>query len=444
MSNRFGSVGLRLVCYALAFAWGVTLLVSGLQMWQARRSEVERLDRLLDQIVIGSEVQMADLVWEEDAGRATQVAENMLRTTDVTYVLVRSDNAVLAEVGRRPELFLERNIVLRSRHGQPAPSPFGDFTIRVDLDTVDKRVEREFRGILVRTSILIFALVGIILLLFRYMVARHLKAIGRFFDSLTVENLERPLRLDRAPARVGGGDEFDRLLGGIARMQSTVAEEFRRRQQAEAEVRQLNEVLEATVAERTAELVEKNQLLERLSTTDPLTQIPNRLKLEEMLRYELSRCERNRAALSLIILDVDQFKSVNDVYGHPVGDQVLVEVASTLQRNIRKVDVLGRWGGEEFIILCVDTEQTAAAAVAEKLRRAIAAHDIPIVEAKTASFGVSSFRLGDSVEALIARADAAMYRGKQQGRNRVVVYCDACMMAQSNRAACNQKSGETA
>jgi diguanylate cyclase (GGDEF)-like protein len=121
------------------------------------------------------------------------------------------------------------------------------------------------------------------------------------------------------------------------------------------------------------------------------------------------------------LLDIDHFKKVNDSFGHPVGDQVLVHVASVLSECVRATDTVGRWGGEEFLIICPETDALGAAALAENLRHHIAGHPFPTAGNQSASFGVAEHRSGESMEATISRADTALYRAKNEGRNRVVV-----------------------
>lgn len=167
-------------------------------------------------------------------------------------------------------------------------------------------------------------------------------------------------------------------------------------------------------------LVEQNLLLERLSTSDSLTGLYNRLHLDRVLQEERSRHARYGSALSIVLLDIDHFKAVNDTHGHQVGDQVLVHVANVLRQGSRTMDIVGRWGGEEFLIICRETGAEGAMVLAEKLRQLLAAHAFPVVGSKTGSFGVATLGEHASLEALIASADAALYRAKQAGRNRVV------------------------
>lgn len=162
-----------------------------------------------------------------------------------------------------------------------------------------------------------------------------------------------------------------------------------------------------------------NRKLERLSTTDRLTGLFNRLKLDEALESEIARAPRSGQSFSVILIDIDHFKQVNDQHGHQTGDQVLVDVAELLRKGTRATDYVGRWGGEEFLIVCPHTDVAGACRLAENLRQALQDHRFPIVECKTASFGVASYLENDSVSEIVSRADAALYAAKEAGRNRV-------------------------
>jgi diguanylate cyclase (GGDEF)-like protein len=185
------------------------------------------------------------------------------------------------------------------------------------------------------------------------------------------------------------------------------------------ELRRMNEELEQTVADRTQELVEKNRELEQLAVTDRLTKLYNRLFLDRVLEREFAAAGRNGRSFALILLDIDRFKRVNDTYGHHVGDEVLITLAQILQVRVRASDVVGRWGGEEFLIICPDTDLAGGQQVAENLRQRIEEQRFPHVERCTASFGVAVYTPGDTIAAVEARADKALYAAKEHGRNRV-------------------------
>lgn len=159
--------------------------------------------------------------------------------------------------------------------------------------------------------------------------------------------------------------------------------------------------------------------LRRLATTDNLTGIHNRMKLELLLTAEVLRSRRYNRPLSVILIDVDKFKSVNDTYGHLAGDTVLKDIARLLKENIRESDYVGRWGGEEFLVINPETSAHGASSLAEKLRKNIEEHKFQIVGAKTISLGVATLQGEEWEEDMLKRADQALYRAKNGGRNRV-------------------------
>ncbi len=164
-----------------------------------------------------------------------------------------------------------------------------------------------------------------------------------------------------------------------------------------------------------------NMALEQLSVTDKLTQVHNRMKLDEVLDIELARTVRDGKSFSVILIDIDHFKLVNDTFGHQVGDKVLIEFAKILKENLRKTDIVGRWGGEEFLIISPNSSSLTATKTAEKLRNIIANSQFPGVKKITGSFGLTSYLAGDAIDDMLARADEALYLAKKNGRNRVEV-----------------------
>lgn len=160
--------------------------------------------------------------------------------------------------------------------------------------------------------------------------------------------------------------------------------------------------------------------LDLISKTDPLTKIFNRRAISEKLNDERVRFERNGRPFTVILGDLDNFKKFNDQYGHDCGDYVLISTASLIQKKVRKQDSVGRWGGEEFIILLPETDQEGGFFVSEKIRSQIQSNILPYKGIKlgvTITFGVASFRPNESIDDLIKRADNALYKGKEKGRN---------------------------
>jgi diguanylate cyclase (GGDEF)-like protein/PAS domain S-box-containing protein len=160
--------------------------------------------------------------------------------------------------------------------------------------------------------------------------------------------------------------------------------------------------------------------IEILSVTDKLTGVYNRIRLDEVLSTEFVRFKRYEQSYSVIMFDIDYFKRVNDTYGHLAGDDVLKSLAQLVKASIRESDIFGRWGGEEFLVVCCGTDVEGAHNLAEKLRQKVEIFAFPAVDRLTCSFGVA--QVDDAgTDNMVKRADEALYRAKQGGRNRVEI-----------------------
>lgn len=195
-------------------------------------------------------------------------------------------------------------------------------------------------------------------------------------------------------------------------------------------IRALNLEIESGKAKQ-AELTEINALLDQRSQTleervkkDPLTGAYNRAGIEDSLTTAVHNWKYKQLPLSLLLLDVDHFKTVNDTYGHAVGDDVLRELSALVSANIRAGDHFARWGGEEFILVCDNTDLTHAKELAEKLRELISHNSFSHQLHVTVSIGVAQIKQGETLEDLFSRADRALYRAKENGRNRACVARD--------------------
>jgi diguanylate cyclase (GGDEF)-like protein len=172
---------------------------------------------------------------------------------------------------------------------------------------------------------------------------------------------------------------------------------------------------------------QSESVLKRLATTDPLTGALNRRHFMELMSREQRRAERYNAVFSVLMVDIDHFKRVNDTYGHQIGDQAIQAMSDACQKALRPTDLLARYGGEEFIITLTHTDQPGAAKVAERLREAVAEIELPTehgVLKFTISVGVSTFFKRSLLEEIIGRADQALYQAKTSGRNRVCLAPD--------------------
>ena len=219
-----------------------------------------------------------------------------------------------------------------------------------------------------------------------------------------------------------GRTEFDSVIDGfnqvLRKLKLIIAERTEAELTVRAAIQRSHEAF-AQIQATQAELVEKNLQLEALSKTDQLTGVFNRRHLDAVLISELERHRREGSLFSIILIDVDRFKAINDNHGHQIGDRVLVEMAERILEITRDADTVGRWGGEEFLIICPDVTPQVAVQFAERLRRTVSERAFSVTGDMTASLGVASVQPGDTIHGMISRADQALYRGKNNGRDRV-------------------------
>ncbi|GJE26484.1 GGDEF domain-containing protein [Methylobacterium organophilum] len=284
----------------------------------------------------------------------------------------------------------------------------GSWTVFSDTGIAIEQVRHTLVVILINSLIKTVMLWFIFAAVIRGMVGRPLAQIGAFVARLDGACPEtRPLVL-----RAGGRHELHALVEALNTMMRRLRQSSDDNALLMRSLREMNATLQAKVAERTQEL-------EVLATTDLLTGLFNRRKLDEALEAGVSRAAGEGAGLAVILGDIDQFKAINDQHGHKVGDAVLTAFADILRADRRPDDTVGRWGGEEFMLVCPGAGLAEAASVAETLRRRIETTQLPVVGLRTCSFGVAALRPGETADGLVARADAALYRAKRSGRNRV-------------------------
>ncbi|MFE1599625.1 diguanylate cyclase [Methylobacterium sp. ID0610] len=286
--------------------------------------------------------------------------------------------------------------------------PVGSWTVYSNDSIAINQVKNTLIIILINSTIKSLMLWLIFSFVIGRMIGRPLARISTFMRELDAENLgTQPLVIEA---------EGRHELHALATTLNTMVHRLRRAFEDNAallnDLREMNATLQSRVSERTREL-------EVLAKTDLLTGLFNRRKLDEALDAEIARSCRERSTVSVIVGDVDHFKSINDRHGHKAGDAVLVAFAEVLRAGGRPGDTLGRWGGEEFMLICPGTDLATAAGLAEGLRRRIETTALPIVGMRTCSFGVAAWQEGEGADALVTRADTALYRSKRNGRNRV-------------------------
>ncbi|MBJ93884.1 MAG: hypothetical protein CMP23_05335 [Rickettsiales bacterium] len=290
---------------------------------------------------------------------------------------------------------------------------WGTATAVLSLAPVERQIYQHSRRVLL-LSALFSALVGLLLSsLLQRSILRPLDRLTNTAKSIAKGQLDaRVPPLERGDEMAMLGDVFNEMV-----------------EQVEGQTR----VLEGKVAERTYQLRQTNlelqsavAQLEQLARTDALTGLDNHRAFQEALAFEIDRAQRTGSPLSLMMIDVDHFKSYNDTHGHPGGDRVLRTVGKLLRNQLRSIDRVARYGGEEFVVLLLETDAIQAELVGEKLRIAIEKEKFAGEEVSqpggrlTISAGLASFpRQATTGEALLDLADAALYRAKHGGRNQV-------------------------
>lgn len=249
--------------------------------------------------------------------------------------------------------------------------------------------------------------------------AQHLRQrladLGGQHDSCLLLNLadgqQNPITVEVGLVRCGGAIL---LLG---------THEHRHDSQLQTEILKLTNDLSLMIREtarKNRELKDANETIERLARTDALTGLANRRTLQEALQREIARAGRHAESLSVIMADLDHFKSINDQFGHVTGDQVLARTASVFGSQLRPYDLAARYGGEEFVLLLPGTSAEGAIAAAERIRMEVSEIKVPGCATQiTISLGVASWVTDEAPEEFVARADQALYRAKNTGRNRV-------------------------
>lgn len=267
-----------------------------------------------------------------------------------------------------------------------------------------------------------------------FVIASLASLIGAFLTALTVAGLlpysfttfhavELGLLIDMVLLSLAMADRINLMnIDKEAAQQRAIEKELI----SKTLLQQAKENLEETVERRTAELIQAKETAEKLARIDKLTGVSNRRAFEEQAAKEYTRAIRNKHHLTVILFDIDNFKSINDTFGHKTGDAVLCNVAKLVQLMIRDIDSLGRVGGEEFAILLPETEVSQAIEIAERIRRKMMRSSIMVDGHQisyTSSFGIASLESGQaSLEQALRNADSAMYRSKRNGRNIVTTW----------------------
>ncbi|MFG6433569.1 GGDEF domain-containing protein [Roseateles sp. LYH14W] len=406
--------------------WGALatfIWTAAMGVWARRESE-HRLQSALLRYTESVAMNVAEALWQVSPDLVQGHLDTALGIPGVGYIAVRDKG------GNRP--FAAAGIASLADGTEPLRFPIRlgaappAHQRQVDVRTVGavlgnlevfpdpSALRREAASQVLRALVPGLVLTGVLLLIALGLVHRRvhqpLSGLSDFLGRLRTDAHGEPPVWTPPRGRVP--DELDRVADSLAGLQQRVADHVQQ--------------LDARVAERTGELQQALEQLRHLSSTDPLTGCRNRMAFNEAMAAAIAQAARYDRPLTVVMCDVDLFKSINDSWGHLVGDRVLAAVGATLRQALRAgPDWVARYGGEEFVLVLPETPLMSAIEATERVRHALAEEvRVPLESGEalgaTASFGVAQWHHGESVERLLERADAQLYAAKRAGRNCVM------------------------
>lgn len=410
----------------IAFAILLTLILIGETMWQARtnlKNELAIYQRAFDK-------SLAAALWSIDREKLESIVRGIVEIPDIKGVRIvdHQTGAVLIQSGVFPATGEQGQYALVHRFDIIHDEGYGrELVARAEFHSSFIQLLRRTQGqillIIVLATLKTLAFWWIFLAVGKRLLARPLTEMS---ESIAATNMAHHLQLSESTEKAIVDTELALLRGAYDAQADRILV-------AQAALQQANEDLEKRVLERTLELQEANRKLEELAHTDSLTGLANRRQFIALADVEIARARRSGRPLSVIVCDIDKFKLVNDAYGHLVGDKAICHVAAGLVESVRLVDAVGRFGGDEFVILLPDIALDEAYLVAERLRARLSAVQLVLDDGRavdiTLSIGVATLEPVDThLEDIFQRADTGLFAAKISGRNRVIVqpFSSAC------------------
>lgn len=396
-------------------------------MEQQARDEMEQRHQVIAELVLDL---TRNFIFSEEFDELQLYIEKLTLSSDVVaisisnlknIVVVHSDFHRVGEVVKTLPSDSNRYLMEHRIANQ------GLLQIVFSVDSIHEQISeaRTLSLWLALTGMLVIAAAGGLIGCF---LTRRLTRLMRAIESFKTSGSWQPVAISNlGQSRLSGdgtsifnGDELSELSSAFNQLGQEVNRNVSSLQQERA-------LLEQRVQERTLELeqtqislIETNKTLEQLATTDYLTGLSNRIRIETRIDQLYHECYQSKLGFVLILLDIDHFKQVNDTYGHEVGDTTLVHLAQLLQDVFPVDHDVGRWGGEEFVLLCPKRSLSEGVVEAEQLRKRIELHRFPSVGHVTCSMGIAFSGKEHSAKDLLRRADDALYKAKARGRNCVI------------------------
>ncbi|APE07536.1 hypothetical protein BM528_04335 [Alteromonas sp. RW2A1] len=385
----------------------ITSILTVVQLLLSYLDEKEALSKFLSELETVHSEALARNVFEINNEAAQSIIDGMLSYDAIGYVSVsikEQDGVKIIEAGERtssaavasrqfPIVFVFANLAM----------PVGTVEIQSDANYLYDHIKQSFFVILTTQIIKTFLVSGILLILFHRLIISRIDAIHRWLVSYSAEDNFTPLAFTNSKS---SNDEIDELKDEI----NIVGKSLQRSTQE----------LEILVEQRTEELKKANLKLEKLAYTDSLTGVANRSALLNKSEEELRRSRRLGYDMGVMMLDLDNFKSVNDNYGHDAGDKVLKSVAQAVNNSLRKDETLGRLGGEEFVVIVHGADKVGMQQLAGRIQDVISLQDFSFLRegySVTVSIGYTKVEKNEQFKSALKRADSHLYTAKANGRN---------------------------
>lgn len=408
-NTRFRSIATHLISRIVLLALiGMAVFVSLLAAWEYASGK-SRFQAEMKLHADSSLLPLSNALWDIDPDMVRKQVQWLSQLPQVGYVRVQA--ATTGEVFEAGALPTEVDATLVMKIPAPhSAHSAGDVSLGVlqvweSRSYYFKRMRNSILSVVLGYVLFTLMVCAVVMVVMRRQLQDPLRQIASFAKGLRPNGQPQRLVLER-PQR-DHADEIDLVASGFAQLQSDLQGHIAH--------------LDLLVAERTAQLEQMVEEVKRLSLTDALTGCLNRRALDERLLAEMERSHRYNRPLSVVFMDLDRFKRVNDEHGHATGDAVLREVAWRCQRELRsQVDWLARYGGEEFLVVLPESGISQASQLTQRLRRAIRNRPIDVDGLHlqvTASFGIAQLQGDESMDELLNRADAALYEAKAAGRD---------------------------
>ncbi|VAX12029.1 diguanylate cyclase/phosphodiesterase (GGDEF & EAL domains) with PAS/PAC sensor(s) [hydrothermal vent metagenome] len=410
----------RLLITILLSSSLVTLIITAIQLTLDYKNDIHLIENRLNQIRESVVQPIANSIWNFNKKQYDMQLKGILNLDDIIYVEIKNqEGKLIIKQGKnqtRQTISKTFSLVAQDFGKQ---NYVGKLTVVASLSNVYQHLMDKTLIILASQTIKTILISAVIIFAFYYLVTRHLQHISEYTRNFNIDE-KNDCCLNRAAQ--SEPDELDYIVNSLNNLKGSLKEK-------RENIVILHKNLEQTVQKRTKALTEKQEQLEKLATHDPLTNLYNRRKFDDLFDHQWHYTKRNKTNFSLAIIDIDYFKNYNDNYGHKKGDEVLKQVAKALVNSVKRPqDSISRFGGEEFVLLLPEINMQGFYHVLQNVKDNI--NKLNITHEKSAVSTKLTVTIGgvlgipsqkNSQQYFFAAADKNLYRGKERGRNQIVV-----------------------